>query len=83
MYLFRNVWTDRLSINEEYLRNADEKSATNLLITFWLFLFDRLKEFHGQTRTLSSIFLSFLLLNHFLNYMSITVMKVGPFAIRA
>lgn len=83
MYLLCDVWTDRLPINEKYLRNADEKSATNLLIVFWFLLLDRLKEFHGQTWTFSSIFLCFLLLYHFLNYIGITVMKVGPFAIRA
>ena len=83
MYLLCDVGTNRFPINKEYLRNADEKSAANLLIAFWLLFLNRLKEFHGQTWTFSSIFLSFLLLYHFLNNMSITVMKVGPFAIRA
>lgn len=83
MYLFCDVGTNRFSVNEKYLRNADEKSAANLFITFRFLLLDRFKEFHGQARTFSSIFLGFLLLNHLLNDMRITVMKVGPFAIRA
>jgi hypothetical protein len=83
-YLFSDVRADRLAVNDEDLRDADEETVGNLLLLFLLFsglwLLDGFVEFLQVDWAFAALawFLLLLLFEHLLGYWICTEMKLGP-----